>query len=167
MYRPSIRHLATAGTLALIAVAPVAACGSDPVSPLPIQAPSAPGTAAPSQTPPSNAPPQGHNPPVVQRPPTTKAPRPTSPTSSCLGAVRYDIDLHNTELALLRSMCFATGGVLRLQSIGPGLVTVEPASLVSHYYEAGVVDIRFLRRGTVTVTIPQEQQTYTFTVVIR
>ncbi|WP_246278301.1 hypothetical protein [Phytohabitans rumicis] len=84
-----------------------------------------------------------------------------------MGAIRYDVDLQNTELALLKSMCFATGAVLRLQGIGPGLVTVEPASLVSQSYEAGVVDIRFVRRGTVTVNIPQDEQTYTVTVVIR
>ncbi|GAA4671873.1 hypothetical protein Prum_074950 [Phytohabitans rumicis] len=171
MKRPSIRHLAAVGALALIAIAPAAACGSEPVSPLPIQ----PGTATPSQTaspsavestPPANAPPSAQNPPAVQRS-KTSTPRPTGPTPSCMGAIRYDVDLQNTELALLKSMCFATGAVLRLQGIGPGLVTVEPASLVSQSYEAGVVDIRFVRRGTVTVNIPQDEQTYTVTVVIR
>jgi hypothetical protein len=171
MHRPSIRHLVAVGALALIAIAPAAACGSEPVSPLPIQ----PDTATPSRavsppaaesTPPANAPPKGQNPPAVQRPKTTP-PRPTSPTSTCMGAIRYDVDLRNTELELLKSMCFATGAVLRLQGIGPGLVTVEPASLVSQTYEGGVVDIRFVRRGTVTVTIPQNEQTYTVTVVIR
>ena len=51
--------------------------------------------------------------------------------------------------------------------IGPGLVTAEPESLVSRYYEAGVEDIRFVRPGTVTVTIPQDTETHTITVVVR
>jgi hypothetical protein len=168
---PSIPRLATVGALALIAALPAAACGSQPVSPLPVQA----GTATPGKsvsppatasTPPANAPPQGQSPPAVQRPRTT-APRPTGPTSTCKGAIRYTVDLQNTELALLKSMCFATGAVLRLRSIGPGLVTVTPASLVSQSYEAGVVDIRLVRPGTATVNIPQDEQTYTVTVVIR
>ena len=84
-----------------------------------------------------------------------------------MGAIRYDLDLQNTELALLTSMCFATGAVLRVQGIGPGELTAEPADLVSQQYEGGVVDIRFVRPGTVTVTIPQNGQTYTITVVVR
>ena len=37
---------------------------------------------------------------------------------------------------------------------------------MSQSYEAGVVDLRFVRPGTVTVTIPQDEQTYTITVVV-
>jgi hypothetical protein len=175
MHRISIRHLAALGALALIAVAPVAACGSDPVSPLPAHAAGQPSTGTPSQTPtatPTASTPPGHAPPTVNNPPAgskpTKAntPRPTTPTPVCMGAIRYDLDLRNNELALIKSMCFHTGAVLRLQGIGPGLLTAEPASLVSQNYEAGVVDIRFVRPGTVTVTIPQDEQTYTITVVV-
>ena len=46
-------------------------------------------------------------------------------------------------------------------------MTAEPAELVSQSYEAGVVDIRFVRPGTVLVTIPQEDRTYPITVVVR
>jgi hypothetical protein len=63
-------------------------------------------------------------------------------------------------------MCFHTGGVLRLQGIGPGLVTATPTALVSQNYEAGVVDLRFIEDGTVTVTIPQDEKTYTIKVVV-
>jgi hypothetical protein len=83
-----------------------------------------------------------------------------------MGTIRYDLDLRETELALVRSMCFHVGAILRLQGIGPGLVTAEPESLVTRSYEAGVQDIRFVRPGTVTVTIPQEEQTHTITVVV-
>jgi hypothetical protein len=99
--------------------------------------------------------------------PTPAAPTATGPPSSCQGAVRYDLDLADTELALIESLCFATGAVLRLQGIGPGLVTAEPAELVSSSYAAGVVDLRFVRPGTVLVGIPRDEQTYQITVVVR
>lgn len=170
MQRPSIRHLAAVGTLALITVLPAAACGSQPVSPLPVEA----GTATPSQsvspsaaesTPPANAPPKVQNPPAVQRPKTSTS-RPTAP-SSCKGAIRETVDVHNTELALLKSMCFATGAVLRLRNTGPETVTATPDSLVSANYEGGGYDIRLLRPGTATVKIKKDGQTYPITVVIR
>jgi hypothetical protein len=172
MYRPTFRRIAVVGALALMAAAPLAACGADTLSPLPVQA-AAPATTV--SAPPSAATRPGSSPPRVAAPPaagnpahTTKPTRPptTKPTSTCYGAVRHDLDLRSTELALVRSMCFRVGGVLRLQGIGPGLVTAEPASLVSQNYEAGVVDLRFVRTGTVTVSIPQDQQTYTITVVV-
>jgi hypothetical protein len=83
-----------------------------------------------------------------------------------MGAIRYDLDLRATELALIRSMCFQVGAILRLQGTGPGLVTAEPESLVTQNYAAGVEDIHFVRVGTVTVTIPREEQTYLITVVV-
>lgn len=73
----------------------------------------------------------------------------------------------DTELELLRSLCFATGAVLRIQGIGPGLVTVDRPDLVSQHYEAGVVDIRFVRPGTVAVTIPKDDRAHTIDVVVR
>ncbi|WCN83650.1 hypothetical protein [Micromonospora sp. LH3U1] len=57
--------------------------------------------------------------------------------------------------------------MLRIQGIGPGLVTVDRPELVSQQYEAGVVDIRFVRPGTVDVTIPQQDREHTITVVVR
>jgi len=177
MHRSTFRRTAVAGAFALMAAAPLAACGNDALTPLPVQT-TAPATAAtttstaPSATPTSARP--GNSPPRVTTTPTTRKPpppRPTTrptrtPTTACYGAVRHDLDLHNTELALIKSMCFRAGGVLRLQGIGPGLVKAEPASLVSSNYEGGVVDLRFVRPGTVTVTIPQDEQVYTITVVV-
>ncbi|EEP74497.1 hypothetical protein MCAG_04824 [Micromonospora sp. ATCC 39149] len=75
--------------------------------------------------------------------------------------------LAETELALLPAMCFATGAVLAIRGIGPGEVTVDREDLVSRSYEAGVVEIRFVRAGTVVVLIPQEGTTYPLTVVVR
>ena len=72
-----------------------------------------------------------------------------------------------TELEPLNPMCFAVGGELRLKNTGPGTVTVEPRlPFASTDYEASVTDIQFLRPGTVTVTIRQEDRTDTLTVVI-
>ncbi|MFG3299068.1 hypothetical protein [Micromonospora chersina] len=165
------------GGLAVLAVLAVlagaSACADRSVSPLPVRPPTPaastvgaaapPTTAAPgtsTATPPSRSP----------TPPRSRTARPTAststPPSACLGAVRYDLVLAETELALLKSLCFATGGVLRIRGIGPGLVTVDRADLVSRSYEAGVVDIRFVRTGTVVVTIPQDGRTYPITVVV-
>jgi hypothetical protein len=177
MHRPTIRRTAAAATLALFAAAPLAACGDDPVAPLPAEAapPAATATATPSLTAPPGtsaspaaSPPRRAAPPPAVRPtkPTSTRPTSTKAPSTCLGAVRYDLDVQNTVLDLVRSMCFHTGGVLRLQGIGPGLVTSRPASVVSQSYEAGVVDLRFIRAGTATVTIPQNEQTHTITVVV-
>jgi hypothetical protein len=182
--RPSrIRPLAAVGVLALIALAPVAACAGEPLNPIPVQAagaesaeptgrpPGRPSTpASTAHSPPGAGEPTAARQPVRKQPvrtaTTTTTTKGSEPPSSCHGAVQYDVDLQNTELALMTSMCFRAGAVLRLQGIGPGLVTSTPASLRSQSYEAGVVDIRFIRPGTVTVTIPQEEQTYTITVVV-
>ncbi|MGN9813025.1 hypothetical protein ACTMSW_27190 [Micromonospora sp. BQ11] len=180
--RATPRSAAAISLLALLAG--VAACGDAPVAPLPVQPP-APSTATPggsatvtAPTPPSPAPPTAATTTATtRRPPASGAPirtprrstPPPSPTTlpdACLGAVRYDLVLAETELALVRSLCFATGGVLRIRGIGPGEVTVDREDLVSRSYEAGVVDIRFVRVGTVVVTIPQNGTAYPITVVV-
>ena len=193
MRHPKFRHIAAAGSIALIATVPLTACGNDPsVSPRPAQAAENEAVAAPGLTlgtaptasvragdtePRVARQPAGNGPvetrtvkPAPAKPASTKPtpakPTSTKPTGTCYGAVRHDLDLHNTVLDLVKSMCFHTGGVLRLQGIGPGLVTATPGSLVSSSYEGGVVDLRFIRPGTVTVSIPQDEQTYTITVVV-
>ncbi|MFG1887790.1 hypothetical protein ACGFIR_07960 [Micromonospora sp. NPDC049051] len=186
------RRRGTAGSrlaVAVVAVA-VAGCGGgdEPVSPLPVQPPAASASRSPgppSGTPPS-APPSGPGtpgtaavvPPARRPPPAapststagrtpTATPSSSGPPGTCFGAVRHDVVLAETELALLPSLCFATGGVLRIIGIGPGEVTVDREDLVARSYEAGVVDIRFVRPGTVAVLIPQGGTTHTITVVVR
>jgi hypothetical protein len=186
-----LRRIVAAGTLALIAAVPPAACGNPSVSPRPAQAAdgqtsaasSRAPTTAPTTAPTASAPVGDRQPGVARQPvrprpvkpatdrpgtvrPATVEPTSTEPTGTCYGAVRYDLDLRNTVLDLVTSMCFHTGGVLRLQGIGPGLVTATPESLVSRSYEAGVVNVRFVRPGTVTVSIPQDEQVNTITVVV-
>jgi len=169
----TFRHTVIVGALTLMAAAPLAACAGDPLAPLPPQAASsAPATTA--STPATSAS-LGSAPPRVTTPvagnpvrtTTTKTTRPTTkPTSTCYGAVRKDVEVQDTELAVVKSMCFHVGGVLRLKGIGPGLVTATPTSKASQHYEAGVVDVQFVRAGTVTVTIPLDEETYTITVVV-
>lgn len=181
-----VRRLAAVVAAALM-TAPVTACAGEPLAPLPVQAaPTTPATATPATgaaTPSAAA----SRPPVTTTPkpppsirrtarattattvrPTTRATTapPSSRPSTCFGAVRYDLDLQNTVLDLLPSMCFRAGGVLRLQGIGPGLVTAAPAGLTSQTYAGGVVDLRFLRPGTVTVTVPQDDGPHIITVVV-
>ena len=180
-----VRRLAAVVAAALMTA--VSACAGEPLAPLPVQA--APATTTTAAATPSGAP---SGPPVTATPkpppsirrtarattaatvrPTTRATTapPSSRPSTCFGAVRYDLDLQNTVLDLVPSMCFRAGGVLRLQGIGPGLVTAAPAGLTSQTYAAGVVDLRFLRPGTVTVTVPQDDgpqddEPHTITVVV-
>src|SRR4051812_9761603 len=117
------RHIAAAGTLAVIATIPLSACGDPSVSPRPAQAAENETSVAPRQIPSSapSAPARAQNPepgviqPPGQRPvktrtikpvPTTShTSRPTStkPTGTCYGAVRHDLDLRNTVLDLVTS----------------------------------------------------------------
>ncbi|MGB2568997.1 hypothetical protein ACPFP2_11155 [Micromonospora citrea] len=167
---------------ALVLLVPLTACGQQPVAPLPVRPPTAAATDTPppTSTGPTAAgsvpgPPTPATLAATRRPPAPVRPGPTrrgtptpSPTprpSACLGPVRYDLVLADTELSQFTSLCLTVGGVLRIQGIGPGEVTVDREELVSHSYEAGVVDIRFVRAGTVAVRIPRDGVTYTVTVV--
>lgn len=184
MSRTSLRR----AVVVLAATVGVAACGADAVSPLPVQPPGPTRTTptpstististtsavptptgSPSRPPPISARPAAPPPaPTRTRGTPRTTPPPTDATPACQGAVRYDLPLAETEIELLKSLCFATGAVLRIQGIGPGLVTVDRPELVSQQYEAGVVDIRFVRPGTVAVTIPKEDRAHTITVVVR
>ena len=177
--RRTVRGLAAL----LLAIASLSACAGEPLAPLPVQAappasavpaPAASAGVAATIAPSSRAPLRRTTTPAPP-PATTRTTATTTPAappasssrpSTCFGAVRYDLNLQDTVLDLLPSMCFRVGGVLRLQGIGPGLVTAAPEGLTSQTYEAGVVDLRFVRPGTVTVTIPQEDGTHAITVVV-
>jgi hypothetical protein len=127
-------------------------------------APSVAATRAPVVVPP---PPVGSTETTSIGPTVTPTTTPTPPSPApCYGADPVDVDVPATDLEPLESMCFTAGGVLRLLNIGPGLVTAEPASLVDRTDEGGVVDIRFLSPGTVTVTVPKNERTHTITVSV-
>ncbi|WP_432050783.1 hypothetical protein [Verrucosispora sp. NA02020] len=160
-----------------------AGCADRPVAPLPVvppttapSSPAAPTTGAPPLAGPTTTDPRPPSVRATRSPsppapvPTTRrsTPRPPSPTTpdACLGAVRYDLVLADVG-PMPTSLCLATGGVLRIQGIGPGQVTVDRTDLADSHYEAGVVDVRFLRSGTVDVTIPHEGTVHVVTVVVR
>lgn len=133
----------SAAFAAALFVALATACASpQPVSPLPVDA--AVTTAPPSPAGPSH---------------------PAPASSACLGAVRFEIG--TSEELQPSSLCFHTGGVLRVTDAGPGEVRATPASRASSNYAAGVTDVRFLRSGTVTVTYPHGSGTWTVTVVVK
>lgn len=162
----------------------VAGCGPERLSSLPVQAPVRQVTATPTGA--AVASPSGtivarpSGPPVTQprrpaarpsrSPPGTSAavePTPVgSATPTCRGAIRHDVDLNRDEPVPDGWMCFQTGGVLRLQGIGPGLVTADPVELVDLNHAADVQDIAFLHPGTVTVTITRGERTDVITVVV-
>ncbi|NES30379.1 hypothetical protein GCE86_04765 [Micromonospora terminaliae] len=172
--RRGFRAGALTALAALAVLGGVPGCAGRPVSPLPVRPPTPAASTVGAAAPPTSTAPETSTatPPSRSPAPTrSRTPRATPPASAalpsaCLEAVRYDLVLAETELALLKSLCFATGGVLRIRGIGPGLVTVDREDLVSRSYEAGVVDIRFVRTGTVVVTIPQDGRTYRITVVV-
>ncbi|MEU8301886.1 hypothetical protein AB0C04_31940 [Micromonospora sp. NPDC048909] len=175
---PARRPGAVAAVAVALAVSVVACGDATPVAPLPVRPPAPASTTTAGPTTPAATPPPSTSAPTVRRPPAalpaptripatrTPSASPTALPSACLGAVRYDLVLAETELALIRSLCFAPGAVLRIIGIGPGEVTVDRQDLVSRSYEAGVVDIRFLRAGTVAVTIPQADALHTISVVV-
>ncbi|GIJ33611.1 hypothetical protein ACIBQ2_15680 [Micromonospora sediminimaris] len=182
---PATRRRPTALALAVVLVAGAAGCADEPVAPLPVRppvpttapppVPTSPPSTRPSETPvvpppavvtvPSARPTPAPRAPTPQR--STRNPSPTATLSeACLGAVRYELPLSDPG-PLPSSLCFATGGVLRLRGIGPGEVTVDREDLVDSQYEAGVVDLRFVRSGTVDVFVPREAGTHVITVVVR
>jgi hypothetical protein len=164
------------GLLGLVAVAPLAGCGAERLSSLPVQAPSrqitatpSPATAAAASTEAAVPPARGGAAPPPRRPepvppPVVGSTPPQSP-ASCLDA--YDLDLTDDAVAVPPSLCFLAGGVLLLRGVEAGAVTVEPAEPGDTPYEAGVQRVIFRRPGTVTVTFPRGEQTHTITVEVR
>jgi hypothetical protein len=159
----SFRHLTVSAALTLTVLAPVAACGAEPVSPLPIEPL---GTSAPATSPATSPTPYVPSPSATVRGPTGAASPDVFRSPACLGSVVYTL-VAESELALVKSICLAVGGILRVEGTGPGTVSADPADKVSQFYEAGIVEVRFLSPGTITVTIDRDQQTFTIAVVVK
>lgn len=173
-----MRGRLTVGALAA-SLAMVGCAAESPVSPLPTEAATetapvrsaaaGPASRASSVSPPRPSPASTSSPsrrPLVTPSPSRTSTRPPA-SPSCEGAVVHTIDVAADELALVPAMCLAAGAVLRIENIGPGEVTTDSPELVAQHYEAGIVEVRFVRRGTVVVTIPQGGRTYDITVVVR
>jgi hypothetical protein len=165
-----------AALLGTVAAAQLTACAPAPVAPLPGQWPSSTpaGAGSPSALPSgpptrtSAAPPGAATRPPVWQPPT-QVPGSAEPTPAlspaCLPPVIYPVD--GSDPALLpRALCFEVAGILRVQNVGPGLLTAEPDERVARNYAAGVHDVRFLTAGTATVTIIREDGSQQITVLV-
>jgi hypothetical protein len=163
---------------ALVLALALTGCGGPLVSPLPIEAPvalpspslsrspSLPRSAAPTTPPPST--PRRPTSPAPTRRSSSPSSRPTpSLPAACYGPVRVEMSPHE-PMASATSLCIAAGGVLRISGTGPGTVEIDREDLADQHYEAGVVDVRFLRPGTVVVTVAlDEDSTETITAVVR
>ncbi|MDW5326523.1 hypothetical protein [Plantactinospora sp. KLBMP9567] len=167
-------------------LAPVlaAGCGSAPVAPLPGQwpTPTPPATATgsrtstvpsrPAGTPATSAavsPPAG-TPRRTRTRTRTRTPPRTSPTvelsPACLPAVIYTVD-GSDPAAMPEALCLTVAAILRIQNVWPEAVTATPPEQVARHWEAGVLDCRMLRPGTVTVEIASETGgSHTITVLV-
>ena len=72
----------------------------------------------------------------------------------------------DVNLARVHSLCFEVGAVLRIEGAEPGTVSVDAPELVSQFYEAGAVEIRFIYSGTLFVSIVRGGKTFKIAVVV-
>ncbi|MBB5873992.1 hypothetical protein F4553_007426 [Allocatelliglobosispora scoriae] len=124
-------------TLAALALVATAACAPD-------QSP--PDTAVrPTVVSPVDAVPITVAVPSAASPATPKrTPKPSSGT--CLGAVVHTVDA-SADAPPWRPVCIAVGGVVRVEWLGPGELTVTPASRASCAYAGGVHMCRLIGTG--------------------
>lgn len=154
-HRTSIRAVVAVAALAATTLAG-ASCTrtSDGVAPI------VAGT-APSQTgePTRPVPTTGTTTPPARSPATT---RPATRDPACLGAVRYVVDARKAGPS---DVCIAVGGLLRVENLGPGELTIQPAAKVACSYEAGIHECRLIATGRTTVRI-NGPTAKTFTMVV-
>jgi hypothetical protein len=144
----SVRHLTAIAALALASVAAAAACSSAAVPPATGQAPgtATPGTVAPS-------------------PPYPIGTHSATGPPDCMGAVIYTVNASDAG-SPKRPMCIAVGGVVRVENLGPGNLSVNPSDRVSCWYEAAITECRLIRTGTVTFNISRVPKVGPLTVMV-
>ena len=152
MYKTTARRLA----LILVAAAATTACGPVEVSPLG-GTPTTNGSPTTSTTSTTASPTAAGT-----TPPTTSAA--PSPSGTCVGST-FIIDGADSADSP-RSLCFTTGGVLRIENVFPGDVSADPSDRVGCSWEAGIATCRFLRAGSVTVRIAGQSPNRSITVVV-
>ena len=163
MRRPIPPRTVVYAVLALAMVAPVAACGDEPVFPLDADPPRTSVTAsvpAPSPT--------TRGPTLRAATPRRTQTRTPSPTASPACAVVFKVVKADDQLALLRpGFCTATGGVLRIEAMGPDGVTLEPSGIASTACDVGICEVFFANPGTVNVSIVRGTDFVEIPVVVR
>lgn len=87
--------------------------------------------------------------------------RPATATAAaaCQGAVVHSVDA--AKPGQLPALCIALGGVVRITNLGPGLLAVEPSTLVDCFYAAGTHQCRLIRAGTVRFTLGADARVLT------
>jgi hypothetical protein len=68
--------------------------------------------------------------------------------STCQGAVIHTVDANQSP----SPACVAIGGIVRIENLGPGLLTTTPAGSVDCFYAAGVHQCRLIHTGAVRFT---------------
>ncbi len=154
----------SSGTVAPLPVRTASPTGSGAVGDVPVAATSSPGarvTSAPTRQDPDPKPSKVR----TQRPQPTVEP---ANEPACLGAEIVEVEVDSQDLSFAETDCMKVGGVLRLRGIDPtaNMVSVTPESYVKRHYEAGVVDIRFIRKGTVEIEVRLDGNKYPLTRVI-
>ena len=154
MHPRSIRYLTAIAALALTPMTAAAACSPAAVAPATGQTPgtTTPGTAASGTT--ARSP---------SYPNTSHAA--TGPPAACMGAVIYKVNALDAGSSR-RSVCIAVGGVVRVENLGPGNLSVDPSERVSCWYEAAITECRLIRTGTVTLTTSGEPKVGPLTVTV-
>jgi hypothetical protein len=80
--------------------------------------------------------------------------------------VQYTIDAGKVARPTTQRVCIAVGGLLRVDWLGPGEMSIKPPGKVSCAYEAAVHVCRLIGTGTVTVQINAAKWTHSFTLVV-
>jgi hypothetical protein len=78
---------------------------------------------------------------------TKRSPR---PPTACVGARGTQTIDANEEMPW-SAVCMRLGAELRVENLGPGLLTVTPSTAMSCTYEAAIHQCRIERTGTITV----------------
>lgn len=128
------RRWLVTGLVTIAAATAVAACGPETV-PLPVDRS---GTPVPNTVSPD-----------TEAMPDPFASSKAANPPDCMGAVIHRVNASDAP-SFKRSVCIAVGGVVRVENLGPGNLSIDPADRVSCWYEAAITECRLIRTGTVT-----------------
>jgi len=94
-----------------------------------------------------------------------EASSPPKPSPACISTTKYTVDASEGGPPWI-ALCLKRDVVLRVENLGPEGFSVVPADTVSCWYEAGVRECRFLKTGTVTITITRSVEIRPLTLVV-
>jgi len=94
-----------------------------------------------------------------------EASSPPKPSPACISTTKHTVDASEDGPPWI-ALCVKRDVVLRVENLGPEGFSVDPADTVSCWYEAGVRECRFLKTGTMTITITNSVETRPLTLVV-